>query len=266
MKTHLYFILFVFLLSCMENSEPYRRPLIIAHRGASGVAPENTLAAVQKALDAGADIVEIDVHFSKDKKIIVMHDASVIRTTEGEKDLEQMTLEEIKSLDAGSWFSADYAGEQVPQLEEVLSLIQGQAILLIEIKKGRNGRYEGLEQAVIDVVDSAQARDKVIIQSFEYETVQQVQQLAPSIEVHQLVTAAGGLDEYTGIAAINPYYRTLTHRFIRQAHERGLKVFTYTVNSEKEMKKCMRGRVDGIITNYPGRLVELLKEKEVEEG
>jgi glycerophosphoryl diester phosphodiesterase len=140
--------------------------------------------------------------------------------------------------------------------------MDGQKILLIEIKKGRKGRYEGLEQAVVDEVDAHQARAKVIIQSFEAETVQQVRHIAPSIEVHQLVTAAEGLDEYAGVAAINPYYRTLTHRFIRSAHERGLKVFTYTVNSEKEMRRCIRGRVDGIITNFPDRLVKVLKEME----
>jgi glycerophosphoryl diester phosphodiesterase len=262
MKTQLSFVIIAFLFSCMQNSEPYRRPAVIAHRGASGIAPENTLAAVQKALDAGADMVEIDVHLSKDKKVVVMHDASVIRTTEGTEDIENMTLEAIRQLDAGAWYSADYVGERVPTLEEVLTLIQGKAILLIEIKKGRNGRYAGLEQAVIDVVDAHQAREKVIIQSFEYETVQQALQIAPDIEAHQLVTAAGGLEQYVGIAAINPYYRTLTHRFIRSPHERGLKVFTYTVNSEKEMKKCIRGRVDGIITNFPDRLVKVLKEIE----
>ncbi len=262
MKTAGYFIVIVFLLSCMQNSEPYRRPAVIAHRGASGIAPENTLAAVQKALDAGADMVEIDVHLSKDNKVIVMHDASVIRTTGFMGDIEQMTLEEIKALDAGTWFSADYAGEPVPTLEEVLALTLDRTILLIEIKKGRNGRYEGLEQAVVEIVDAQQAKGKVIIQSFEYETVQQVQQLAPDIEVHQLVSVAGGLDKYEGIAAINPYYRTLTRRFIREAHEKGLKVFPYTVNSEKEMKKCIRSRVDGIITNFPDRLIKVLKEIE----
>lgn len=262
MKTAGYFIVIVSLLSCMQNSEPYRRPAVIAHRGASGIAPENTLAAVQKALDAGADMVEIDVHLSKDNKVIVMHDASVIRTTNGTGDIDQMTLEEIKTLDAGSWFSADYTGERAPILEEVLALTIGKTILLIEIKKGRNGRYEGLEQAVIDIVDAQQARKKVIIQSFEYETVQQVQQIAPDIEVHQLVSVAGGLDKYEGIAAINPYYRTLTRRFIREAHAKGLKVFPYTVNSEKEMKKCIRSRVDGIITNFPDRLMKVLKEME----
>lgn len=265
MKTFGYLFVCMCLFSCMQNNEPYKRPIVIAHRGASGIAPENTLVAIQKAMEFGADMIEIDVHYSKDKKVVVMHDHDVIRTTEGLEDIENLTLEELRQLEAGAWFSAAYAGEPIPLLEDVMSLMQGKKILLIEIKKGRNGRYEGLEQAVMDIVDAYKGRSWVVVQSFEAETVQKVREVAPDVEVHQLVMAAGGIGKYEGVTTITPYYRTLTHKFVRKAHEAKLKVFTYTVNSKREMTKCIKSGVDGIITNHPDQLIEILTEIEAAE-
>jgi glycerophosphoryl diester phosphodiesterase len=118
---------------------------IIAHRGASGSAPENTLAAIELAIANKADMIEIDIHQTKDGKLVVIHDDKLDRTTTGKGKINELTLEEIKKHDAGSWFNTSFSNEKVPELKEVLELINGKCKLLIEIK-GKPSDYSGLEK------------------------------------------------------------------------------------------------------------------------
>ncbi len=119
--------------------------LVIAHRGASGYAPENTLASIRKGLDMGADMVEIDIHLSKDGEVVVIHDATLERTTDGTGKVQSKTLEELKKLNAGSWFGKEFSQEKIPTLKEVIDLMDGKALLLIELKNdSKNGMYEDL--------------------------------------------------------------------------------------------------------------------------
>lgn len=249
-------------------------PLVIAHRGASGEAPENTLVAIRRALEVRSDVIEIDVHLSKDKEVMVIHDASVDRTTNGEGLVQNLTKKELQALDAGNWKNSEFANEQIPSLSEVLELINGNAILLIEIKKGKSGRYSGIEDKVWKLIKSHQAQNWVIVQSFETETVNQFLSITSEIEVHKLIVGRFPLLpihndgkwrfrnywKYDQVQAINPYHKFLTKKMVRRIHRQNQKVFTYTVNEISDMNRCVRLGVDGIITNYPAQLKRLLQE------
>lgn len=253
---------------------PEGAPLNIAHRGASGHAPENTLAAVQLAMDMGADMIEIDLHFSRDGEAIVIHDATLDRTTNGSGQVKEFTTEELQKLDAGSWFDEKFEGERLPTLGEVLALIDGKVQILIELKQGKSGRYPGLEKRTIELVNQYGARDWAVLQSFEDETVIELRRQDPNLEVHKLIGGAmpdlpayfdgqpvwGNILNFPGVQAINPHYLSLNPRFIHQAHARNLKVFTWTVNQPEDMQKLIDMGIDGIITNYPDRLKKLLEE------
>lgn len=245
---------------------------VIAHRGASGLAPENTLVAVQKALELKADIIEVDVHLSKDGKLVVIHDTSLDRTTSGTGEVQDVEWEELLELDAGSWFGAEFAGEKIPSLEQVMKLVNGQSIVLIEIKKGKNGLYNGIEEKTVELIRKYQAEEWTIVQSFQKKTVNLFCQIAPELEAHKLLVGSLHpiLSHHDGkwhwnspftqkdIKAITPNYRFLTRRWINRAHRKGLKVFTYTLNEPKGMQRAIDLGVDGVITNYPDRLNKLL--------
>ncbi|MCB0844916.1 MAG: glycerophosphodiester phosphodiesterase [Bacteroidetes bacterium] len=265
----LFLIAHVYNLDLMHKENPRDFPLVIAHRGASGIAPENTLASIQKALEMKVDMVEIDVHLSQDEEVIVIHDATLDRTTNGTGAVKDKLLSEIKTLDAGSWKDPQFVNEPVPTLSDVMEKINGQAVVLIEIKQGEEGRYPGLEQKVIEIIDQFDARSWSIIQSFETETVAEAIRLGGGIEVQKLISGTlptlpfhvdkgfvwGSPLGYENIAAINPHFKSLTPRFVNQVHEKGLKVFTWTVNEKEEMEEVIGLGVDGIITNYPDRLI-----------
>lgn len=252
------------------------RPQVIAHRGASGAAPENTLAAFRLALEQGADVIETDVHASADGVPVLLHDVTLERTSNGKGNLMDKSLSELRALDAGSWFGPAFAGEALPSLEDALKLINGKAIFLIEIKHGPKGMiYPGLEAAVADLIRRYDAVKWCIIQSFEPEVIDNMQRVAPELVCHKLIVSPrrywpgyfdgkmrkGNPLDAQHVRAVNPNHRALYKAFIRQAHARKLEVHTWTVNSEADMQRCIELGVDGIITNYPDRLIRLLDDK-----
>lgn len=268
-------ILFIYLVIFTYNKDffagnmkPVESPLIIAHRGASGYAPENTLASVQKALDMGVDIIEVDIHLSKDKELIVIHDATLDRTTNGMDEVQDHTLAALKKLDAGGWFDKSFEGEPIPTLREVMKLINGQSVILIEIKKGKSGIYTGIEQKVVDIIRAFKAEKWSIVQSFEPEVIEKMHKIAPDITLHKLIVGtipifsvyhdgkfrARSVYSFDYVQAINPYHYLLTQRFINETHKRGMKVFTYTINDENEIENVLKMGVDGIVTNFPDRV------------
>lgn len=266
----------IFDRAMLQRSFPNDSPLVIAHRGASGHAPENTMAAIRLALDMKSDVIEIDVHLSKDKQVIVIHDATLDRTTTGSGSVDTYSLAELKELDAGSWMGDKFVGESIPTLEEVIEVVGEQSILLIEIKKGKKKRYEGLEQKVIDLVRKYRTENHTIIQSFQKKTIEKVIRLAPEIEAHKLIIGKlpivswhhdGKWQFYhplkiEGVKAINPAFQFLTKSFVRNMRMADKKIFVYTVNTTEKMEKCMEMGVSGIITNYPDRLVELIGKRQ----
>lgn len=243
---------------------------VIAHRGASGNFPENTIAAIHAGVEAGADMVEIDVHLSKDGKAIIIHDATLERTTSGSGRVDEMTFAELRLLDAGSWFDGQFSAERLPTLDQALEAVKGKAVLLIELKNGDNALYEGLVAETLAAIERHQAQDWVIVQSFDQPYLLEAYALNPNLQYHQLVEnelkpseVVQGVPRFAKqdpnevFAAINPYYRALTADKVAQLHTGGYKTFTYTVNEEKDMRQLISYGVDGIITNYPKRLVAL---------
>lgn len=269
----LVFIALVFLTGDFYIKEKYqnntypKRPtqgLIIAHRGASGSAPENTLAAVRLALAQKADMIEIDVFLSKDGQIVVMHDQKVDRTTNGKGNIESLTLREIKQLDAGSWFANTFKGEKVPTLPEVLQTIEGQAKLLIEIKK--SGR--DIAQKVATLIYQQKASTWCIIQSFDPQVIENLNALRSTIEKHQLVIgnlplllpyhynkclSLGNIYQYRAVQSINPMYLFTTKKVVDKIHQQKQKVMVWTINQPQDMERFLKMGVDGLITNYPAK-------------
>ncbi len=216
------------------------RPLVVAHRGASALAPENTLAAFRLALEGGAAAVECDVHLSADGAPVVIHDARVDRTTSGTGQVASLTLDELRRLDAGAWFGPAFAGERVPTLGEVVGVCAGRGRLFVELKVGGG---PPLVDAALQAV-SAAATDVAVI-SFDPEIVQLVARRRPDLPLGWLLTAghaaqlgaAGVLRAVTtaGAGVIAPHFSAATPPLIEQAHAAGLPVSVWTVDDPGTM-------------------------------
>ncbi len=253
---------------------------IIAHKGASGVAPENTLAAVQLALDMGVDMIEIDVRNTHDEEIVVIHDATLDRTTDGTGLVHDYTLEEIKQLDAGSWFGdAKYVGEKVPTLKEVLDLVNGQCQVLIEIKHMDHPHYHDFAEKLIDVIkEEKNGYEWIILQSEEVEYLEAAHEYDDHVQTKKLMIGEdstpllafyietkmhlGRAKEDDRMKALNPEFHTLSTRRVFRMHARGFQVYTYSPNTEEDMIKMLHMGVDGIITDFPDKLVKIRKDIE----
>jgi len=266
------FLVVILFTSIVVNAQT-RKLLVIAHRGASGDAPENTIASIDKALAVGADVIEIDVHQTLDSVIIVLHDEKLDRTTDKSGLIKNFNWDDIKDADAGSWFGSAFAGEHIPTLDEVLLHINGRARLLIEIKKG--GKYYlGIERRVLAIINARKAESWCMMQSFSDAAVNNWLALDSAIAVYKLVVGNipalplyhdgrahwGSILKYKQVAGVNPYRSFAKKHIVRKLHERGQQIFVWTVNDEKHMQKLIERGVDGIITNYPEKVKKLLSE------
>ncbi|HMM10777.1 MAG TPA: glycerophosphodiester phosphodiesterase family protein [Bacteroidales bacterium] len=260
-------------MSGLHAQQP-ARPLVIAHRGASGIAPENTLAAIRKAMETGVNMIEIDVHLTRDMQVVVVHDYTIDRTTNGSGKIKNLDFSQIRAFDAGRWFSAEYAGERIPSLDEVLSLVNGRHKLLIEIKPSRtNDKHT--EMKVLESIRSHHAQFWCIIQSFSPKVLQNMRMLDPVVELHQLVVgdvpllplhyhqtlAGGSFTQYRHVSAVNPNHRFASKRKINKLHKRGQRILVWTVDDPQVMEDMIAKGVDGIITNHPERLINILRTK-----
>lgn len=233
--------------------------LTVAHRGASGYAPENTIAAFDKAVDMKADFYELDVQMSKDGELVLIHDTTVDRTTDGSGAVGDLTFEELRALDAGSFFSPEYAGEKIPTLGEALDRYRGKIGVLIEIKAP--WLYPGIEQKVADELIKRNMdkpkNGKVIIQSFDHASVQRFHNILPNVQVGVLTyqaedLTAEKLQEFAGYADfVNPSLNLVTAQLVDQIHSLGMKIHTWTVRDRSLVDPLIQAGVDGIITDFP---------------
>ncbi|MFD2760875.1 glycerophosphodiester phosphodiesterase [Lentibacillus juripiscarius] len=235
----------------------------IAHRGSSGHAPENTIAAYDLGFEQKADYIEIDVQMTKDDKLVSIHDTTVNRTTDGTGSVGDYTLEELRNLDAGSWYDESFAGEKIPTFEEILDRYRGKIGILIELKSP--GLYPGVEQKVADALIERNMHkpnnNKIIVQSFNHDSVKRFHSILPSMPVGVLVgygQAENGeiTDEHLeGYAAyadyVNPNKSLLDHDTVDRIHQHGLKTWPYTIVDQEWVDRLMGYGVDGIITDYP---------------
>ncbi|MCS0670231.1 glycerophosphodiester phosphodiesterase family protein [Cytobacillus firmus] len=231
----------------------------IAHRGATGYAPENTVAGFDLAVDMKADYIEIDVQRSKDGELVVIHDTSVDRTTDGTGKVGDLTFEYLRSLDAGSWKGEQFAGEPIPTFEEILDRYHGKVGILIELKAPE--LYPGIEEQVADKLkernlDKPQ-NEKIIIQSFNFESMKTMDQLLPNVPIGVLTsnradTTAEALQEFSAYADwFNPSYGIVTEELVNQVHSLGMQIGSWTVRSQDAADFLFEMDVDAIITDYP---------------
>lgn len=254
-----------FTATSIDDNPNKKNVIIIGHRGAAGLAPENTLASFKKAMEFKVDLMELDVHVSKDDSLIVMHDYDVERTTSGEGDIEDLTYSYIKTLDAGSEFKPEFKGEKVPTLDEVLKLSGGKTKVLIELKWPKKGLYTDLVKKVIACIRNNKAESWVVIQSFEISYLEEMHKLAPDLECQQLIIAPKGImpmhvtrklqgGKFTPlpyVTSVNPHHMFVTKAWIEKMHKENKTVYPFTLNTEDKMRKAINLGVDGIITNYP---------------
>jgi glycerophosphoryl diester phosphodiesterase len=231
--------------------------LIIAHRGASGDFPENTLAAFAAAIEAGAQMCELDVQLTADGVAVVIHDETIDRTTDGRGKVAAMSLAEIRSVDAGGKFGSAFAGARIPTLEEVLELAQGRCALNVELKGA------GVEREVCRLVRAHQAIADTIVSSFQWDALAAARELEPELRMGVLVDqeADAMLEAAIRLRAVsvNPRYDTVGPAMVERAHGEGLQVLVWTIDKAARMRRMMAMGVDGIMTNYPARLAALVK-------
>ncbi len=244
-------------------------PLAVAHRGASGRCPENTLVSFKKALEMNAPILELDVHISRNGDLVVMHDPTVDRTTNGTGAIRDLSSDSIRTLDAGAWFSKDFTGEKVPLLSEVFDLAKGRAKVLVELKWDVHGNaYPGLVDKVLDLIVQRGAEQQVILQSFHPDYLAQLDRDARGVEFHQLVFGVSGIlpihydcsfrwgwfKPVEHARSINIHYLFADRGLIEEQHRAGRTVYAFTLNSTEDIARARNLGVDGVITNYTDRL------------
>jgi len=234
-----------------------RLPWVIAHRGASAVAPENTMAAFRRAVEMGTECIETDLHLSRDGRLIIVHDTTLNRTTSGDGMVRNYTFNELRQLDAGSWFSEKYAGERLPAIEELLDFAgQADLSLYLEIKGGAG---YGVERAVISALRGRKESKATVVLCFDASVLDRIHQL-DRLLMTGLLFDSGGEDMVkeavrVGARQIGPRGDCVTPELIEDAHRRGLKVVTWTINEPAQMRSLAAAGVDGIMTNHPDRLV-----------
>lgn len=246
------------------------RPLVIAHRGARDVAPENTLAAFRAAVEAGADGIELDVSRCQTGEIVVLHDDTLDRTTNGAGPLDRTPFYALRELDAGGWFAPRFAGERVPLLSEVLQLAcsvrQGGGRLRVNIEiKGMHRKGDGIEEEIAEMVLARELERDVVISSFNPLALWRMRQAAPELQ-RALLYAAGMPAALSQVwpsrllspITFHPEWRLISGARVRRAHDAGHRVNVWTVNEETDLRRCIAWGVDGLITDHPALARSLL--------
>ncbi len=244
-----------------------RQPWIIAHRGASGNAPENTLAAFRVAVEMGATFIETDLHLTRDAQFVAIHDASLQRTTNGAGAVRDMTLAELKELDAGRWFDHSFIGERIPTLEEILTFgREHDVVFYLEIKyEAAWGMHHALAAALRGAGDVARS----IVLSFDPPTLDGLRKHDPTIMTGLLVeelrpdttkTAVG-----VGARQLCPRGDLISQDLVNEAHLSDLQVATWTLNKPDQIRRVIAAGVDGIMTDFPDRLRTVIHHLEPED-
>ena len=235
----------------------FSRPLLIGHRGYPAKFPENTPAAFEGAMQAGCGMIELDVTLTRDRKVVVIHDDTLDRTTTGKGPVKGHTLAEIKALDAGSWFDARFAAERVPELSEVMELTAGRCLLNIEIKESAfEADYpaNAIEHQVVKLVKTSGGLDRVILSSFDKRILQRIAAMdAPPAIAYISDHGADWrvLEMLLAMKAFSwhPRFKVLTRDQVEMMHASGLKVFPWTINTRTEAEAVLALGVDGLICN-----------------
>ncbi|TDL55623.1 glycerophosphodiester phosphodiesterase [Paenibacillus dendritiformis] len=233
---------------------------IFAHRGASGYAPENTMAAFRAAIDRGCAGIELDIQQTKDGRLVIIHDENVARTTSGRGYIADLTWEELRVLDAGSWFHTDFTEERIPLLDEYLDLVQDQDLITnIEIKN-IPFFYDGIEQKLLDAVKKRGLLDRIIVSSFDHQALDKIARLEPGVKLGVLMAdrlyRPGQYIQSLPfpVYSVHPHFSFAGADFIAECHGAGCKVYAYTVDRPEWAAMLRQAGIDGIFSNVPDQL------------
>ena len=243
----------------MLKEKSFTPPWIVAHRGFKKKYPENTLVAFQAAMDAGVPMIELDVTLSRDRKLVVIHDATLERTTNGHGPVHDYTLAELKQLDAGSWFHPDFAEERLPELGEVLELVEARVITNIEIKSHAYESHhppDAIEKQVVELLEQKNLLNTGMISSFDINILEQIASMKnkPAIAFISQEPA----DKKTvqmcnrfNMFSWHPDQRIVTRTQVIKMHAAGIRVFPYNVDTLENYARIRALQVDGVITDDP---------------
>ncbi|WP_297870757.1 glycerophosphodiester phosphodiesterase [uncultured Oscillibacter sp.] len=226
-----------------------------AHRGYSGKYPENTMLAFRKAVEAGADGIELDVQLTRDGEPVILHDEQVDRTTDGTGWVKELTLAELRKLDASYLYTGQYGFNPVPTLREYCEFIRDLPVITnIEMKTGVF-EYPGMDEKVWDMIQEYHLEEKVIISSFNHYTILRMRELAPALKYGFLsetwIIDAGRYCHEHGVACYHPMFRSLTQEAVAELKQYGLEINTYTVNTEEDVRDLAAKGIDAVIGNFP---------------
>lgn len=235
--------------------------LIIAHRGASGHAPENTIAAFKKAIALGATFIETDLQLTRDARLVAIHDDTVDRTTNGQGKVHDQTLAVLRRLDAGSWFGSEYTGERIPTLEEILEFTKkNDVVFYLEIKPG--GSWGG-EHALVGALRESGEVARVVVISFDPLILTSVRKIEPTLMTGVLYDGqlADPINTAIEVGARQIVVRgdLVTPAMIQQARKKDLQVVCWTINHPAHIRMLVAAGVDGIMSDYPDRLISAVK-------
>lgn len=236
------------------------RVAVTAHRGSSRHAPENTLSAVRRAIEDGADFAEIDVQETADGVVVLLHDTDLMRIAGVDKKIWQVTYPEIKSLDAGSWFSKDFKGEHIPTLAETLELARDKIKLNIELKF--NGHQKQLVESAVKIIEDHKFGSRCVISSLNFAGLKKVRELNPDLQTGYIVARSIGNKFGADIGFLSLASNMVNADVVAAAGKSKKEVHVWTINSPANMSYFIDLGVDNIITDYPARLVALIKERE----
>ncbi len=244
------------------NSVDY---LVVAHRGASGIAPENTLSSFAEAIRTGAHFIEMDIQVTADGIPIVFHDKGLSRTTNGSGFASKLTYEELLKFDSGNWFSKKFTGEKIPTLEDVLDSVKNKILVNIELKNLGTNPFPHIEK-IIQIIENFNYSDKVVISSFYYEQLKIVKKIKSTIPTaiirlpkdKRLPSVISKEFPFEGLVCS---IEEINNEIVEDAKQNGLFLGIYTVNTASELEYVLKFDVKAIVTNFPEQIITLLRQK-----
>lgn len=241
--------------------------IVVAHRGSSGTAPENTISSYVKAYEEGANMLEVDLLFTKDNEIIALHDKSKIKKLlpTNKKDI---FYKDIKDIDIGSDFSESFKGEKIPRFIDILNFAKDKIYLMIEVKPNRNRNYKKEIEIIIDLLNSTNTLTQVIIGSFDYRVIKTAKEInqniaTAAIKIPLISTLPSKIVKEFNCQAFICSIKELSSRIAKDAHINNIYLGSYSIDNESDLNKALKYNVKAIATNYPAKIISLLKAKEL---
>lgn len=237
-----------------------------AHRGFSGKYPENTMLAFRKAVEEGVDGIELDVQLTKDGEVVIIHDETIDRTTDGKGLVVSYTCDELRKFDASFKFRGQCGFNPIPTLREYFELVKDKNLVTnIELKTGLN-EYFGIEEKVWKLIEEYRLEDRVLISSFNHYSVLRMKSIAPNLKYGLLtetwIINAGKYTEDVGVECYHPHFFSMTAENVKELKEHNIEINVYTVNEEKDIRDMIEKGIDIVIGNYPDLTKKILEEYE----